>query len=151
MDPDLLLVGKVLNNNTGCKWFSLHSLASAHPRNFLLNSQAHLGVGEDLTRCHHGWPEWENFWRFGVLDCQKWYLQRHMMADCTKLFPDHTKCQHVQNYLLTVGRYYLYICQLSLHTCNFCKISLHARTPEILSCTPEISSKTAILCSLVNG
>ncbi len=36
-----------------------------------------------------------------------------------------------------------------LHTCDFCKISLHTCTPEILSCTPEISLKTAILCSLV--
>ncbi len=40
----------------------------------------------------------------------------HTVADCTKLFPDHTKCQHVQNYLLAVGRYYLYICQQVLHT-----------------------------------
>ncbi len=34
---------------------SLQSLASAHPRNFLLNSHAHLGIGENRARCHHGW------------------------------------------------------------------------------------------------
>ncbi len=77
------------------------------------------------------------------------------IANCTKLFPDHTKCQHVQNYLLAVGRYYLYTCQQVLHTLFRTNstlrlgLSLHTCTPDILSCTPEISWKTVILCSLV--
>ena len=44
------------------------------------------------------------------------FTASHGSSHCTQLFPVHTKCQHIQNYLLAMGRYYLYICQQVLHT-----------------------------------
>ncbi len=118
---------------------SLQSLASAHPRNFLLNSQAHLGMGENLARWHRVRKVLK------IYSATRWQI----LQSCSQTTQNVNMFKTI--ILLAVGRYYLYICQLSLHTCNFCKISLHTGTPEILSCTPEISSKTAILCSLAVG
>ncbi len=49
-----------------------------------------LGVGENLASCHHGWCQARKFLKTWSPRCQKWYLQCHTVADCTKLFPVHT-------------------------------------------------------------
>ncbi len=133
---------------------SLQSLASAHPRNFLLNSQAHLGMGENLARCHRGWHRVRKFLKiwsprlpemvFTAPHSGRLYKvvpRPHKTSTCSKLFACCGKILPI--YLSTKSAH--------LHTCDFCKSSLHTCTPEILSCTPEISSKTAILCSLDSG
>ncbi len=97
---------------------SLQSLASAHPRNFLLNSQAHLGMGENLARCHRGWHRVRKFLKIWSPRLPEMVFTAPHGGRLYKVVPRPHKTSTCSKLFACCGKCYLYICQLSLHTCT---------------------------------